>query len=714
MTDEHAARAVAFYLPQFHPIPENDEWWGPGFTEWTNAAKARPLFPGHQQPTLPGRPRLLRPAGARDPRGAGRARARSTASRRSATGTTGSAAADRILERPFTRGARQRRAAVSFCLAWANQTWTGIWHGAADRVLMEQTYPGPEDDQAHFDAHPRRVPRRALPPGRRPPGVLRLPARGAPRRRARSSTDGRQMARAGRLDGLYLVAEISDLLGRGPRYTDGERDGFDASVYIRLPGPDRAAATSLTMRARRKLLRGPEVYPYARDPMPLPDRRRRRPLQPCVYPNWDNTPRSGRRGLALHGLDARDASGRTSARPSTRSRPGPAEERLLWVKSWNEWAEGNHLEPDLRYGHGWLQALPARICAVAGDGPAAHRDDLVLPAQREQDRRRLPGPRAGRRSWPSRSRRRRVQRVRAGPRRPLRPSARAALAARCARSGSPRSCAALDLSVVRRAARPRRRLLDVAPRAPMHVRTLHGSCFEEALHIRGVKEKTRMVLLGFTEVLASLVADRTVRRLARDAPVDAVGLDRHPERRQPASRLRPTRRAAEHPAVLFVGTWEGRKRGRMLAEAFVEHVLPALPDAELWMVTQDVPDDVRPSGQARSAGSATRSSPTCTPARGSSACRRRTRDSASRTPRRWQRDSRSSPRRTPARATSPTRAEPGCSSTTTVSGRSCSTSCATTQRTRRPGATAPSSSRSTSPATYEPLYRVVSPRYEDA
>ncbi|GLI27360.1 phosphatidyl-myo-inositol mannosyltransferase [Agromyces rhizosphaerae] len=128
-------------------------------------------------------------------------------------------------------------------------------------------------------------------------------------------------------------------------------------------------------------------------------------------------------------------------------------------------------------------------------------------------------------------------------------------------------------------------------RVPAHVRTLHGSCFEEALRIRGAKEKARMVLLGCTEVLASVVADRTVLispATRRWTPwVDTVipnGVD--------AEAFAPggTRRAA--PTVLFVGTWRGRKRGAELARIFADEVRPRVPDAELRMVTQDAPDEL--------------------------------------------------------------------------------------------------------------------------
>lgn len=131
-------------------------------------------------------------------------------------------------------------------------------------------------------------------------------------------------------------------------------------------------------------------------------------------------------------------------------------------------------------------------------------------------------------------------------------------------------------------------------RVGLHVRTVHGSCFEEARRIRGAKERLRMVLLGCSEVLAALVADRTVvvsPRTRHWVPrTDAVipnGVDTHRFHPGPGPR-------AAHPVVLFVGTWGGRKRGADLAAAFGEHVLPRHPDAELWMVTRDAPADPGP------------------------------------------------------------------------------------------------------------------------
>lgn len=350
---ELAARAVTFYLPQFHPIPENDEWWGAGFTEWTNTAKARPLFPRHRQPDLPADLGFydLRLPAARE----------AQAVLASEYGVEAFCYwhywfghGRRILEKPFSDVVRSGEPKIKFCLAWANQTWTGIWHGASDKVLLRQSYPGPEDDQDHFDT---------ILPALRDERYLRVDDRPVFYVfRPEELPDAAQfvdrwqaMARAAGLPGLYLVSEVSDLLGTGARYTRTKEDGFDAGVYMRLPARVDPR-TLLRMRLGRKLAHWPEIYPYASESAPMPAELDADLHQPCVYPNWDNTPRSGRRGLVLTGSSP-ELFARHVRHGVARLADRRPDERLLWVKSWNEWAEGNHLEPDLRHGRGWLEAL---------------------------------------------------------------------------------------------------------------------------------------------------------------------------------------------------------------------------------------------------------------------------------------------------------------------------------------------------------------------
>jgi hypothetical protein len=347
-----SARAVAFYLPQFHPVRENDEWWGAGFTEWTNTAKARPLFRGHNQPHVPA------DLGFYDLRVA------ESRIAQAALATTYGVEAfcywhywfghgRRILERPFTEVLDSGQPDHKFCLGWANQTWTGIWHGADNRILLEQTYPGPDDERRHFDSlltafHDRRY----LRVDGKPLFYVFRPEQ-LPEPEAFIER-WRELAVKSGLPGLYFVAEVSDLLGNGPKFGDPTAVGFDAGVYIRLPARTHGLSR-FKMRLQRKLLGRPERYRYAREPLAVPAEGAGS-LYPVVYPNWDNTPRSGRRGLVLDQSDPRLFRGHVEhAVNSLQDRP--AEQRLLFVKSWNEWAEGNYLEPDLEHGHGYLKAL---------------------------------------------------------------------------------------------------------------------------------------------------------------------------------------------------------------------------------------------------------------------------------------------------------------------------------------------------------------------
>ena len=142
-------RTIAFYLPQFHPVPENDAWWGKGFTEWTNVARATPLFEGHYQPHVPADLGFydLRLPEARE---AQAALARQYGIEGFCYYHYWFGNGRRILERPFDEVLASGKPDLPFCLCWANQSWSGVWYGAPNRILLEQTYPGDDDARAHF------------------------------------------------------------------------------------------------------------------------------------------------------------------------------------------------------------------------------------------------------------------------------------------------------------------------------------------------------------------------------------------------------------------------------------------------------------------------------------------------------------------------------------------------------------------------------------
>ena len=255
-----------------------------------------------------------------------------------------------------------------FCLTWANQSWTGIWYGAPGKILKEQRYPGTADYEAHFYA---------VLPALRDARYLRVngsPLFGVWRPNelpnAREFIEFWQnLASREGLPGLYFVGFTDD-----PAWSP-LNDGFDACVLQSFSGTARAIRRGTGEKIRKRLKRvsanlrssaltmtgRPKVYDYDEiDPKLVFGARLRDDQHPCLIPNWDNTPRSERRGVVLQGATP-DLFRRQVALTVHLLAERPHETQLLFVKSWNEWAEGNHLEPDRRFGRKWLEALAAEV-----------------------------------------------------------------------------------------------------------------------------------------------------------------------------------------------------------------------------------------------------------------------------------------------------------------------------------------------------------------
>lgn len=340
----------AFYLPQFHAIPENDAWWGEGFTEWTNVRRGRPLFRGHRQPVVPaelGYYSLLDPE-VRE-RQADLARAHGVAS---FCYWHYWFAGRRLLQRPLDEVIASGRPNFPFFVAWANESWTGVWHGSPRHVLVSQTYPGPTDDRAHFACLlPAFRDERYVRRDGRPVFVVLRPTRlPAP---AAFVDRWQAMARDAGFPGLYLVAYATPAR-TCPSYA---ADGFDAAIFADLPIV-RTWTTTLHACARALTPRcGPGRFSVPPEPA-LPPATMGAGCHPCVFPNWDNTPRSGRRGVVAVGTSPATFRRHLAAalRYEMHREPRP-ERRLVMIKSWNEWAEGNYLEPDTLHGTEWLEAV---------------------------------------------------------------------------------------------------------------------------------------------------------------------------------------------------------------------------------------------------------------------------------------------------------------------------------------------------------------------
>ena len=349
-------RIIAFYLPQFHPIPENDAWWGKGFTEWTNVAKAKPLFRGHYQPHIPA------DLGFYDLRVPETREAQASLAR--GHGIEAFCyyhywfAGKRILERPFDEVLDSGHPDYPFCLCWANQSWTGIWHGEPHRLLIEQTYPGEDDHRRHFDYLIRAfTDKRYVRVDGKPLFIFFIP-NGLPDPK-RLTDFWRELAIRSGLPGLFLVGE-----SQWPDWNPKEW-GFDAVASVRLPPRSIDMATRTSWRTPLQKLRYrvadlrrlPTIHQYEHvidhlvvEPTPGIE------SFPCVIPNWDNTPRSGTNGMVLTGSTP-ELFRKHLRKAFQRTAGAPKERRIVFIKSWNEWAEGNYLEPDLRYGHGYLEAI---------------------------------------------------------------------------------------------------------------------------------------------------------------------------------------------------------------------------------------------------------------------------------------------------------------------------------------------------------------------
>lgn len=352
------ARLIAFYLPQFHPIPENDEWWGKGFTEWTNVTRAKPIFKGHRQPRLPA------DLGFYDLRLPEVREAQAELAR--AHGIEGFCYwhywfhGRRILERPFSEVLQSGKPDFPFCLGWANETWSRSWLGDNRKVILEQRYSH-EDDIAHarWLALPLADPRYIRVRGR--PLLLIYRPKNLPDPQRTTDTIRAEITRLG-LPEPFLVGSDAHSYGMDMRDL-----GFDLTQHHEpqlgvLPG---AFSDSLwtwlksILRGHRTLHRA-KVYRYSDARRWMDAIRPKFPHFPGYFVGWDNTPRRGDQAIVIEGSDPTTvADGLRALVASVREKP--YDERFIFINAWNEWAEGNYLEPDQKNGHQFLEEFQKAV-----------------------------------------------------------------------------------------------------------------------------------------------------------------------------------------------------------------------------------------------------------------------------------------------------------------------------------------------------------------
>lgn len=359
------ARVIAFYLPQFHPIPENDKWWGKGFTEWTNVGKAKPLFKGHDQPRVPAdlgyydlRLQIVREQQAELARESG-VEAFCYWHYWFGNGKT-------LLSEVFDEVLHSGKPDFPFCLGWANHSWTRRnWNAVADMSkdmdLMVQEYPGDSDYINHFgNVLPAFKDHRYVKVDGKPIFVIYRPL-DIPN--VKHFMDlWNQLAKENGLLGIHFVGLICDYYPH--EFNKFYNLGFDALTFenyanISLHMEGGVFMTKLFGRLRKYSfkLAPKQRFPYKKAIRYwLTDTDMKEDCYPSILPQWDPTPRRGRRSYILKGSTPELFKKHVEDAINHIKHKSP-EHRILFLKSWNEWGEGNYMEPDLTWGHGYLNAL---------------------------------------------------------------------------------------------------------------------------------------------------------------------------------------------------------------------------------------------------------------------------------------------------------------------------------------------------------------------
>lgn len=350
------AKVIAFYLPQFHPIPENDKWWGEGFTEWRNVTRALPRFLGHHQPRLP------QDLGFYDLRTPGVIERQVELAKNS--GIFGFCFyyyffnGKRILEDPLDRFVSDSSIDFPFCLTWANENWTRRWDGLDEDVLLEQGYDDKFDellvaDLARYFSNSNyiRINGRPLLCIYRPHLIPRA---------AEAIVRWRKMFRDIYGEEPYV------LMTQSFASSDPRQFGLDGAIEFPPNNPsclgDRGKIINRSVPELDPDFAG-KVFRYS----DLVDKSisRTRPdfdLIRTVVPSWDNEARQPNRGVCYTGSTPQEY-GRWLSEMIGHARKNPfQDEPFVFVNAWNEWAEGAYLEPDVHWGAAYLNATARAVC----------------------------------------------------------------------------------------------------------------------------------------------------------------------------------------------------------------------------------------------------------------------------------------------------------------------------------------------------------------
>lgn len=366
--NDNKSRIIAFYLPQYHPTPDNDKWWGKGFTEWTNVGKAKPLFKGHYQPKVPA------DLGYYDLRLPQVREAQAELAKEA--GIEGFCYyhywfgdGKQELELPFNEVVRLGKPDFPFCLCWANESWHAkFWDNKGSayskKMLIEQRYLGHEDNVKHFysllsafkDRRYMRIRGKLLFMIYQPFDFECV---------SEFIHDWQELAQENDLGGFYFIAQLN---GAQQNLTQDKIDkalglGFDGVNTVRLGCAlsQKTLLKKIVQKLYRILNRMPVMTRY-KDAYPafIANEDRAANVYPTLIPNWDHTPRSGRNGYILEGSTP-ELFKKHIQDVLKVVRAKAKDDQIIFLKSWNEWGEGNYMEPDLKFGKGYIESLKSEI-----------------------------------------------------------------------------------------------------------------------------------------------------------------------------------------------------------------------------------------------------------------------------------------------------------------------------------------------------------------
>jgi lipopolysaccharide biosynthesis protein len=362
-------KTIAFYLPQFHPIPENNLWWGAGFTEWHNVSAARPMFRGHRQPQVPG--------------ALGYYDLRCDETRHEQAELAKSSGIDafcyyhywfggkQLLETPLNKMLDDKGCDMPFCLCWANETWSRAWDGKESEVLIQQAY-SEEDDRKHAEYLVQifKDSRYLKSEGKPVFIIYRVGKMDDPARFVQILDEA---ARSEGFTGVRVFAVrnfacdvddntlhsygIEDIVDFQPNNTEYPRRSLFGKGVRFLQRCWNSLARKAGLPQVNSVLRL-KYNDVSRNALALYGTLGQNHY-PTVFPNWDNSPR--RKAATVIQNDNPEDFARWVSEAASIVRKRPERNQFLFVNAWNEWAESAHLEPERKYGDAFLKAFKEGI-----------------------------------------------------------------------------------------------------------------------------------------------------------------------------------------------------------------------------------------------------------------------------------------------------------------------------------------------------------------